>query len=159
MIRLKLLFAAAGVLVASGDTVWWNSTAGSVVQHRDADTVTCSMTLKSDAMQVHFIWGAGLPPRVVVERGDWRFQPGSMMDIAMQIGDLWIGDRNGTAAVPAMTGASSVMFVVKPDVERPLDGATRLRVVTASSGYDMALEPSRVRALLAGLYRCQAQIR
>jgi hypothetical protein len=159
MIRLKLLFAAASALVASGDTVWWNSTAGSVIEHRDADAVTCAMTLKSDAMQVQFIWGAGLPPRVVVERADWRFQPGTMMDIAMQIGSVWLGDRNDTPTVPSMTGPSSVMFVAKPDVERPLDGATRLRVVTASTGYDMALEPSRVRALLAGLYRCQAQIR
>jgi hypothetical protein len=158
MIRLKLL-ASAIALVASADTVWWNSTAGSVVGHRTADAVTCTMTLKSDPMRIHLIWGSGLPPRVVIERQDWQFQPGSMLDVAVQIGDIWLGTRNDTPALPSMTGPSSVMFVAKQDVERPLDGASRIRVVTATAEYDMALEPSRVRPLLAALYRCQAQIR
>jgi hypothetical protein len=81
-----------------------------------------------------------------------------MLDIAMQIGDVWLGDRNGVPNLPSMTGPSAVMFIPNGEVDRLVLGARRIRVVTASSTFEMALEPSRTRPLLAGLSRCRARI-
>ena len=153
------MLASAFLLVASADTVWWNSTAGTVVGHRDGDATTCTMTLQGDDMQVRFAWSANLPPRAVVERRDWHFPPGGMLDIAVQIGDVWLGDRNGVPNLPSMTGPSAVMFIANGEVDRLILGTRRIRVVTASSAFDMTLEPARTRPLLAALDRCRALIR
>jgi hypothetical protein len=153
------LLAVTLLTAAPADTVWWRSDAGTVIGHRSGDAVTCTLTLDGGPTQARFVWSSGLPTRAVIQHPGWRFQPGSVIDIAVQVGPVWLGGGNGAPNIPAMTGQSSLMFVAADAVDDLLRRAQRLRVAAPVPDAEIALATGKMEALTAGVQRCRRLIR
>jgi hypothetical protein len=155
----KLPLLVPGLLVAAaGVTDWWNSAGGSVTEHHDGDTVTCVMTLKSDDGQFEFAWSNKLPPRVMVEQKSWSFPSGYMWNVAMRIGDTWLGHGDGTPNIPAMTGSTSLKFLIDQPIDDMLLSAQDLTIKTPDRMYNINLAPRKIQALVTALHKCSAFI-
>lgn len=158
MLKLPLL-ASALLLTAATDTVWWRSDAGTVIGHRTGSGVTCTLTLHNGPTEMRFAWSTGLPTRAIVQRADWQFQPGNMLDIAVQVGAVWLGRGDGAPNIPAMTGPSSLMFVANDDVEDLLRQTPRVQISTQAATAGITVPEGKMQALARALDRCRALIR
>jgi hypothetical protein len=118
--------------------------------------VTCSLTLRGEEAQFRLDWSAGMPVRAIVERRDWQFQPGNVLDIVVRIGDVPLGRGSGAPTVPAMTGQSTLMFVARDDIGALLRQARDIRVDAGSGQADIAVTPGKMNSLMNALDRCKA---
>ncbi|MFO1026020.1 MAG: hypothetical protein U1E70_12590 [Acetobacteraceae bacterium] len=157
MLTLPLL-AAAILAAAPADTVWWRSDAGTVIGHHSSGGLTCTLTLDGGSTEARFVWSSGLPTRAVIQNPSWRFQPGSFLNLAVQIGPAWLGGGNGAPNIPALTGPSSLMFVAADGVDDLLRQARRLRVAAPVPDAEIVVSAGKMEALIAGLERCRRHI-
>jgi len=149
----------SGLLLANAaDTVWWNNFEGRVREHRDQNTVTCTLTLQGQQSQVAFAWSNRLPLRVVVESKALNFRPGQISQIAMRIGDVWLARGDGKPNIPAMTASSAVMFILNEPLEDMLLSARYIEIRATDHPLTIDLVPSRIRDLVEALRGCNAVI-
>jgi hypothetical protein len=157
MVKLPLLVSSLLVATAT-DGVWWNTDGGSVTEQRDHDTVTCTMTLKGDDGQFEFAWSNKLPPRAVVEQKNWSFPSGYMWNVALRIGGTWLEHGDGTPNIPAMTGSTSIMFLLNQPIDDMLLAARDVAIKTPDRTFNINLAPKKIQALVAALHKCSALI-
>jgi hypothetical protein len=139
------------------DTVWWHTTIGGVVEHRDQGQATCTLNLHNDTGRFAFIWDRTLPTRIIVQRKGWSF-PAMVTTVAMQIDSTTFGASNGGSGIPALTQASAVMFVADQPVAGPLANAGQISIRTPDAQFGMALIPAKMTALMAAVRRCRDAI-
>jgi hypothetical protein len=149
---------SAFLLVNAVDTVWWNSFAGSVVEHRDRDAVTCTLTLKDQQNQVTFAWSNRLPLRVVINSDVLRFPPDQLSQVAIRIGDIWLAGGDGEPNIPAMTASSGIMFILNESVRDMLLSARRIDIRAPDRSLAMKLRPAWTKDLIEATERCNAVI-
>ncbi len=155
----KLPLLTSSLLVAAASvTNWWSTPGGSVTEHRDGDAVTCVMTLKSDDGQFEFAWSNKLPPRVMVQQKSWSFPSGYMWNVAMRIGSTWLGHGDGTPNIPAMTGSTSLKFLINQPIDDMLLSAQELTIKTPDRMVNIDLAPKKIQALVTALHKCSAFI-
>jgi hypothetical protein len=145
-------------MTTATERVWWRTEGGTVIEHRDRDAVSCTLTLNSDEGQIAFTWGDNLPPRAIVERKNWSFPSGYMWNVAMRIGSNWLGNGDGEPNIPAMTGPTSIMFLLDQPIDDLLLSAPDVAVKTPDRTLDINLAPRKIRALVTALRKCSAFI-
>jgi len=146
------------LLTNAADTVWWNSFGGSVKEHRDRNTVTCTLTLQDPQSQVAFTWSNRLPLRVVVESKALSFRPGEILQIAMRIGNVWLARGDGKPNIPAITAPSAVMLILNEPLENMLLSARDIEIHAPDHPLTIDLVPSQTRNLVEALRDCNAVI-
>jgi len=146
------------LLTAANDTVWWNSDSGSVVEHRDRDAASCTLTLDDQHGQIVFVWDRAMPTRVAVTQRAWKNTPGQITNVAVRIGEVWLDHGDGVRNITAMTATSSYMFILNQPVDDLLLAARDIAVRTPDGGFQITLIPRKVQALVTALHKCQAVI-
>ncbi len=157
---LKIPLLVSSVLIASAaDRVWWRTDGGAVIENRDGNAVTCTLTLNGNEGQFEFAWSNKLPPRAMVEQKSWSLPPGYMWSVAMRIGGTWLGHGDGTPNIPAMTGPASVQFLLNQPIDDMLLSARDIAIKTPDRAFDINLAPKKIRDLVDALHKCSALIR
>jgi hypothetical protein len=157
MLRLSVVLSAL-VLTPVADTVWWNTTGGNVKQHRDQDGASCTLVVENESGQFTFVWDLNLPAYATVTHEDWAFPPGQITAVAVKIGDVWLERGNGAPNLMAMTGASSLRFVLNQPVDELLRTGREVAIRTTDMGFAVTLPGTTMRALVTALRKCRAAI-
>jgi hypothetical protein len=154
LLKVSLLASSLLFATAADQVVWWRSDGGNVTEQRDRDAVTCTLSIHTDQAQLEFAWSNKLPPRAMVEQKGWSLPPGYMWTVAVRIGGTWLGNGDGTPNIPAMTGPTSVMFLVNQPIDDMLLSAQDVAIKTPDRSLAINLAPRKVQALVAALHKC-----
>src|SRR5690348_13092595 len=152
------ILISTSMATQGGDRDWWRSDAGKVTEHHDRQGITCTLLMKSDQGEFRFMWSSRLPPRAIVERPNWNLPPGLMWTVSLRIGSVWIGDGNGAANIPALTGQHSLKFLLGQPILDLLNAARSVTLQTPDRSFEMIVPRSKMRALVTALRRCTALI-
>jgi hypothetical protein len=155
---LKTAVLLAGLLLTHvDDTVWWETTIGDVVEHRDQNTTTCTLALHDSQGEFAFIWARDVPTRIVIANRNWTL-PSQTTEVAMRIGDVWLGDGDGAPNIPALTQASNVMLIANQPVEELLASAGELSLRTTERRFAIPLLRGKMAKLMSRLEQCRTAI-
>src|SRR5271166_2012031 len=84
------------------DTVWWNTPGGKVTEHRNPSAASCSLTLFDSGGSVTFEWIDPAEAQVSAVDRNWQFPDNQKMPVAMQLGEVWVSNHNGSAIIEAV---------------------------------------------------------
>jgi hypothetical protein len=88
---LKVPVLLAGLLAMPvADSVWWRVNGGSVVEHRDQASASCTLSIYNDQGRFAFVWDRSLPAHVMVTRQGWTLSADQITTVSMRIGDVWL---------------------------------------------------------------------
>ncbi|OYV34298.1 MAG: hypothetical protein B7Z80_21570 [Rhodospirillales bacterium 20-64-7] len=150
-----MLLYASVLLVPVKDTVWWNSTAGQVMEHRDENGANCTLTFQSDGSSVVFEWKSTSQPTVTVVNLDWQFPDNWRVPVAMQVGDVWLSNGADSAVIDAVAHGNAITFPVLQPVEPLLAQAGNIEVRAKAGTLRMPLDHVKMEALLDHVQQCR----
>lgn len=157
MLRFPVLIASL-LLTPVADTVWWRTTGGSVIQHRERGQASCTLTLENESGRIEFVWEDSLPVHVTATQPDWMFSSNQLTTVSVRIGDVWLDGGDGSPNIMAMTGQSALMFVLNQPVGDLLRAARGVAVHTVDSRLEVTLDHRRMQDLAKRLGRCREVI-
>jgi hypothetical protein len=141
------------------DTVWWNSTGGVVMEHRDGNAADCTLTFRGDNGIVVFTWdGAGGTSATVVDP-DWQLPDNQPLPVAMQLGEVWLSNGGNSAVIEGQGHGNVVTFHVAQEIEPLLAPADRIEVRVRAGTLSVALNRAKLSAVLDRTRQCLDVIR
>jgi hypothetical protein len=156
---VPLLFSAALAALPVKDTVWWETAGGKVLEHRDQDDVSCSLMLYDGARSVTFEWDNPGRTTVTAIDPDWQFPDDWQLPIAVQVGDVWLTNHEGSVVTQAVGHGSAVAFTTDQAIDDLLRPADRIKVKTKNADMSIAVRHDKVATLLARAHKCREVIR
>jgi hypothetical protein len=150
-----------GLLLATPvkDTVWWNTTGGTVMEHRDENGANCALTLQSDAGNVVFEWRDAGRVSVTAINWSWELPADWHLPVAIQIGDVWLSNGGNSAIIQGVSHGNSVTFPISQPVDALLRPAGQIQVQIKGSTLSIPLNRTRVSTLLDHAQQCRDVIK
>jgi hypothetical protein len=146
------------VTLAAGNTIWWNTVGGSVVEHEE-NGYSCILTLTNSDGVVEFIWQTNKQTQMGVIRQDWNL-PKREVKVAVKLGDTWLDAGQGLPNIDAIQGGDIVVMALTDSVDAALQASDGITVKIDNEQYfSMALTKRKMTALLQGVRKCRASIR
>lgn len=152
---IPMLLSTSMLLVPVKDTVWWNSTAGQVMEHRDENGADCTLSFQADGSSVIFEWRGRGQPTVTVVNLNWQFPDNWQVPVAMQVGDVWLSNGADSAVIDAIAHGNAVTFPVMQPVEPLLRSASQIEVRAKAGTLKVPLDPVKLPALLDHAQQCR----
>jgi hypothetical protein len=156
------MIALPGPGKCASETDWWRTNGAAVVQHpyRDGGPA-CSLFLynKDDAAVI--TWGKGTAKEISFYDGNWRFQANQSVDVAIRLGESWLG----TPAVQtpphlmAFADQGRLSVPITEPVENLLRNAARITVQLTDQETSIDVDRPKMPTLLAAVERCRATLR
>lgn len=158
MFRLPLFLAGLMTILPVADTVWWSTPSGQVIEHKEGSIAECTLTLRDDYTTSYWVWRHDEPTHAMVRRGDWHFGDDAPLEIAMQIGPVWLGRGNGAPNLTALGRDTTVIFLVEQPIDDLLLAADQLTINVDKSTYSIRLQHAKMVSLILALRRCRSAI-
>ena len=150
-----LLLASSLLAIPVKDTVWWNSTAGTVTEHRDDNGADCSLTFQNDAGNVVFRWDGSGAVSVTAIDWNWELPDDWRVPVAMRIGDTWLSNAGNSAVITGVGHGNTVSFPISQSVEGLLRPAERIEVQITGATLSITLDHPKVGTLLDRVHMCR----
>lgn len=155
---IPLLLSGLFLSTPVKDTVWWNTTGGKVVEHKDDRGAACSLLLYDDNGGVSFEWDDA--NRIVVTATNWNWQlPDNWtVPVAMRFGDVWLSNRGNSAVIEATSHGNAVVFTTDRPIEDLLRPAEAVFVKTGDGEMAIQVRREKIGALLSRAEQCRHAI-
>ena len=140
------------------DTVWWDTPGGKVTEHRDQSEAVCSLMLYDGDGSVTFAWDESAQVAVTVINSDWQFPTDWHVNVAMQVGDVWLANRSDSVVIDAVGHGSAVAFSTDQAVHDLLRPADHIAVRTTGGEMTIRLKRDKVGMLLSRARKCRDTI-
>jgi hypothetical protein len=150
-----MLMSGALFVVPTKDTVWWNTSGGKVMEHRDQTEASCSLMLYDGNGSVTFEWDDPGRTTVTAINANWQFPADWRVPVAIQLGDTWLSDRDGSVITEAVGHGSAVAFATDQALDDLLRPADHIVVKTSDADMSIALRHDKVDTLLSRVRQCR----
>jgi hypothetical protein len=154
-----MLISGALFVTPVNDTVWWNTPGGKVTGHSDPTASRCSLMLYNSDGSVSFEWDDQGRIFVIVTDQNWQFPDNSKVAVTMQLGNVSLTNRDGSAAIEAVGHGNAVGFVTDNAVDDLLRPANHIVVRTTNTKLLIKLTQAKMGVLLSRTRKCRDTIR
>lgn len=155
---IPILIASSLLVTPVKDTVWWDTPGGKVTEHRDQIMANCSLMFYDENGAVSFEWRDPGRTLVTAINWNWQFPDNAKTPVAIEFGEAWLTDHDGSAVITAVGHGNSVTFATSQPVEDLVRLASRIVVRTKVEEMSIRLRPDKVEVLLAKLRNCRDAI-
>jgi hypothetical protein len=153
-----MLLSTTLFVTPAKDTVWWDTPGGKVTGHKDGTDNRCSLMLYDNGGSVSFEWDGQGRIMVIVIDQNWHFPDDWQVPLAIQLGDAWLTDHNGSALIEAVGHGDAVGFALDQAVDDLLRPAGQIRVKTNNTEMSIKLAPAKMDTLLSRTQKCRDTI-
>jgi hypothetical protein len=154
-----MLISGALFATPAKDTVWWNTPGGKVTGHSDPTGSRCSLMLYDNDGSVSFEWDDQGRIFVIVIDQSWQFPDNSKVAVKMQLGNVSLLNRDGSAVIEAVGHGNAVGFATDQAVDDLLRPANHILVRTANAELSIKLTQAKMDVLLSRTRECRDTIR
>ncbi len=155
-VKVSLLLTSFFVITPIADTIWWNTSGGRVVGHKDERGTSCTLFLTNSDGTISFTWEPDKQPLMSVIKSDWQFADNDV-NVAVRIGTTWLDNGNGSPNIEAIETKSSVLFQLDQSIDDLLYSSDQIQVIVGNDAYfQMALPKDKMNALMAGVKKCRS---
>jgi len=152
---IPLLISTSLSVLPVKDTVWWDTSGGKVLEHRDQTDVTCSLMLYDDNGSVTFQWDDPGRTTVTAININWQFPDDWKLPLAMRVGDVWLSDRGGSVVTEAVGHGSTVAFTTAQPLDDLLRPAHDIEIRTKDAYLSIAVRHDKIETLLSRARLCR----
>jgi hypothetical protein len=156
---IPMLISSSLFILPVKDTVWWNTPGGKVTGHSDHSTKRCSLMLYNDDGSVMFEWDDQGRILVIASGRNWQFPDDTKVPVAMQLGDAWLKNRDGSAVIEAVGHETTIGFATDQAVDELLRPADHILVISPDVELSIKVTPAKMGVLLSRTARCRESTR
>jgi hypothetical protein len=164
-VRLLVLIAAAsllpGAVTSAKQTDWWRTRGAAVVEHDVAGgEPACSLVLYDQEQAAIVTWEADDRKSVAFDDTRWHLPAHQPVQIAVQIGDTWLGNPPdpGKPNLTASANQQLVSVTVQQPIEGVLHNATQITATMPDRGLSVNVNHGKMPRLLAAVHRCRGAL-
>ena len=139
------------------EIVWWNTTGGKVIQQKDQNESSCSLILDDNSETIAITWDSNLAYMTFL-KSSWNLI-GSTSQVAVQIGDIWLENGNGTPNIEAQAERSAFMIPIKQQIIDLLVTSDHITTKVNNQDYSMKLNRVKMVVLLTAVNSCRKMIK